>query len=158
MLELGGGGAAALLGSHYIAETFLPQYNTGVASYAVTAVIGAIIAWAGGAFVGRKFRTGAIVGTALAVAYRMYQDFAPTAPAAAAANVRDAQAAQASTSGLGTYTNTPFPFPATWMYGGGPGSGLVQSPSVAQLPSGQGPIQTSPGQPPMAALERDARF
>jgi len=161
-LELGGGGLVALFGSNYIAEMLFAGYNSGVAGYAITGGIGLAITLLAGKFVGKKAATGAGVGTVLAIAYRVYQDYAntPTGKVNAVVAAKGLPAGNSDfASGMGTYTQVAFPFPANYQYAGGPGSGLSLSPG---MPGGQPQFTPASGNPPGAApvnsLERDARY
>jgi hypothetical protein len=162
--ELGGGGLVGLFASNYLAEMFFGASNSGITGYAITGGIGLAIALLGGKFLGKKFATGAGLGTLLAVAYRAYQDYSntPTGKLNAVAQNKGLPVGNSDFSGgMGTYVNVAFPFPAAYQWAGGPGAGLQLAPG---MPSLQPPaaIPAASGYPPagapIGALERDARY
>jgi hypothetical protein len=162
--ELGGGGLVGLFGSNYLAEMFFGANNSGVVGYAITGGIGLAIALLGGKFLGKKFATGAGLGTLLAIAYRAYQDYSntPTGKLNAVVQSRGLPAGNTDFSGgMGTYVNVAFPFPAAYQWGGGPGAGLQLAPGMPALQPAPA-IPAASGYPPagapIGALERDARY
>jgi hypothetical protein len=161
-LELGGGGLAGLFGSNFIAELAFGGYNSGITGYLITGGIGLAITLAAGKFFGKKAATGAGLGTGLAIAYRIYQDYAniPTGKVNAVVQSKGLPAGNSDfASGMGTYTQVAFPYPVNYQYAGGGGSGLALSPG---MPSGQPAYVPAAGNPPGSvptnSLERDARY
>jgi len=104
MLSLVGGGAAGFFGARMIPQNLpmLSQYNTGFVGYALNALSGLGVSMLLGKFVSRSARTGALVGTGVAVVARFVTD----------------RFSGSSMSGLGDmdydlsyYTSERFPFP-----------------------------------------------
>lgn len=106
MVQLVGGGAIGFFGSRFIPQNLpmLSDYNTGIVGYGLNALSGLALAWGLGKVWGRSARTGALVGTGIAVLSRIIvEKFSSTG---------------ASVSGLGDlsydlgyYTSDHFPFP-----------------------------------------------
>ena len=122
MVQLVGGGAAGFFGSRFIPENLpmLSQYNVGFVGYGMNALAGLAIAWGLGKVWGRSARTGALVGTGVAVLSRIVVEKFSSSPAASVSGLGDLS------FNLGYYTSDHFPFP--------------------QGASG-GPYQQFPGQP-----------
>jgi hypothetical protein len=100
------GAVAASVVPDLVETNLLPQFNSGFMGYIADAVLGGIVLWGGGKFVGKNFAKGALAGVAVKVSIRALQDIGSSPHNAIAANVRDAQAAAASTSN-GNGTTTP---------------------------------------------------
>lgn len=121
------GAVAAAVGSDLIENSF-PQFNSGLMGYLADAVLGGLILWGGGRFVGKRFANGALAGVAVKISIRALQDIGSSPANAIAANIRDAQAAAPAAAQQQPPAQGPMGRPVAWNF--------PIPASYKQLPSG----------------------